>query len=294
MSERYTTLTKMSVLFADKDVLPVLERLGLGFGFGDANVAEVCRINGFPADLFVAIANLSIGDEFEPDLSSFGDSELAKVKEYVKSSHSYYAKHAVPHLHSLIHKTLNDTENAFAAPVNKFFDELVERLDAHFVHEEKVFSRECDADDDGEEHLLFLEKLDDLKNIVVKYLPDTADNSSRYEMLRYLLEVEKDMRNHVRIEESLFKPLLESLSESAADGKAGDSGLADASDVLSQREKEILASVAKGKTNKEIADEHFISINTVITHRKNITKKTGINSIAGLTVYAILNHIIEI
>lgn len=293
MNERYTTLTKMSDLFADKDVLPVLERLGFGFGFGDANVAEVCRTNGFPADLFVAIANISSVADSEPDLSTFGDSELAKVKEYVKSSHTYYAKQAVPHLHSLIHKTLSDTENAFAAPVNKFFDELVERLDAHFVYEEKVFSGECEADEDEEEHLLFLEKLDDLKNIVVKYLPDTSDNSSRYEMLKYLLEVEKDMRNHVRIEESLFKPLIANLSESASD-KGGDFGFSGASDVLSQREKEILASVAKGKTNKEIADEHFISINTVITHRKNITKKTGINSIAGLTVYAIINHIIEI
>lgn len=286
-------MTKMSELFADKDVLPVLDRLGFGFGFGDANVAEVCRTNGFPADLFVAIANISSGADSEPDLSTFGDTELAKVKEYVKSSHIYYAKQAVPHLHSLIHKTLSDTENAFAAPVNKFFDELVERLDAHFEYEEKVFSGECDADEDEEEHLLFLEKLDDLKNIVVKYLPDTPDNSSRYEMLKYLLEVETDMRNHVRIEESLFKPLIANLSESASD-KVGDSGFSGASDVLSQREKEILASVAKGKTNKEIADEHFISINTVITHRKNITKKTGINSIAGLTVYAILNHIIEI
>lgn len=283
----------MSDLFADKDVLPVLERLGFGFGFGDANVAEVCRTNGFPAELFVAIANLSAGVVYEPDLSSFGEMELTKVKEYVRASHSYYAKHSIPQLHELIHKTLNETENAFAAPVNRFFDELVERLDSHFVHEEKVFSGECDSDEDGEEHLQFLEKLDDLKNIVVKYLPDNADNSSRYEMLKYLLEVEKDMRNHVRIEESLFKPLLDCLSESASD-KGGDFASSGASDVLSQREKEILASVAKGKTNKEIADEHFISINTVITHRKNITKKTGINSIAGLTVYAILNHIIEI
>lgn len=293
MNDRYTTLTKMSDLFADKDVLPVLERLGFGFGFGDANVAEVCRTNGFPAELFVAIANLSAGVVYEPDLSSFGEMELTKVKEYVRASHSYYAKHSIPQLHELIHKTLNETENAFAAPVNRFFDELVERLDSHFVHEEKVFSGECDSDEDGEEHLQFLEKLDDLKNIVVKYLPDNADNSSRYEMLKYLLEVEKDMRNHVRIEESLFKPLLDCLSESASE-KGGDFASSGASDVLSQREKEILASVAKGKTNKEIADEHFISINTVITHRKNITKKTGINSIAGLTVYAILNHIIEI
>lgn len=63
---------------------------------------------------------------------------------------------------------------------------------------------------------------------------------------------------------------------------------------LSQREKEILVSVANGKSNKEIAEEHNISIFTVITHRKNITQKTGIKSVAGLTVYAILNKLIDI
>lgn len=63
---------------------------------------------------------------------------------------------------------------------------------------------------------------------------------------------------------------------------------------LSSREKEILVSVAKGMLNKEIADQYNISIYTVITHRKNITRKTGIKTVAGLTVYALLNNLIDI
>ena len=62
---------------------------------------------------------------------------------------------------------------------------------------------------------------------------------------------------------------------------------------LSQREKEILICVAKGMLNKEIADQYNISIYTVITHRKNITRKTGIKTVAGLTVYALLNNLID-
>ena len=61
---------------------------------------------------------------------------------------------------------------------------------------------------------------------------------------------------------------------------------------LSDREQDILKTVALGYSNKEIADELCISINTVITHRKNITEKLGIKTIAGLTVYAMLNGII--
>lgn len=62
---------------------------------------------------------------------------------------------------------------------------------------------------------------------------------------------------------------------------------------LSSREKEILVCVAKGMLNKEIADKLNLSIYTVITHRKNITRKIGIKTVAGLTVYALLNNLID-
>jgi DNA-binding CsgD family transcriptional regulator len=62
---------------------------------------------------------------------------------------------------------------------------------------------------------------------------------------------------------------------------------------LSDRERDVLVLVAKGYTNKEIAQELFISPHTVISHRKNIVHKTGIRSVAGLTVYAVLNKLID-
>lgn len=62
---------------------------------------------------------------------------------------------------------------------------------------------------------------------------------------------------------------------------------------LSDREKEILISVAVGLTNKEIAEKHNISVHTVISHRKNISRKIGIKSVSGLTIYAIFNNLIS-
>lgn len=63
---------------------------------------------------------------------------------------------------------------------------------------------------------------------------------------------------------------------------------------LSQREKEIIGCVVKGLTNKAIAEKLSISIHTVITHRRNISKKLQIHSSAGLAIYAIVNKIVEI
>jgi DNA-binding NarL/FixJ family response regulator len=62
---------------------------------------------------------------------------------------------------------------------------------------------------------------------------------------------------------------------------------------LSERERDVLVLVARGLTNKEIASQLVISPHTVISHRKNIVHKTGIRSVAGLTVYAVLNKLID-
>ncbi len=68
----------------------------------------------------------------------------------------------------------------------------------------------------------------------------------------------------------------------------------DSQDALSQREREIVICVVKGMTNKEIAEKLFLSIHTVITHRRNISKKLQIHSAAGLTIYAIVNKLVAL
>ena len=65
-------------------------------------------------------------------------------------------------------------------------------------------------------------------------------------------------------------------------------------DVLSQREKEIVCEVVKGLTNKEIADRMNLSVFTVLTHRRNISKKLQIHSSTALTIYAITNNLVSI
>lgn len=63
---------------------------------------------------------------------------------------------------------------------------------------------------------------------------------------------------------------------------------------ISEREKLVVKFVALGLTNKEIADKLYISAHTVITHRKNITRKLGIKTVSGLTMYAIMNNLIAL
>lgn len=66
------------------------------------------------------------------------------------------------------------------------------------------------------------------------------------------------------------------------------------SEELTDREKEVLIELVKGFTNKEIGENLNLSVHTVISHRKNITRKLDIKSSSGLTIYAIMNHLISI
>lgn len=85
--------------------------------------------------------------------------------------------------------------------------------------------------------------------------------------------------------------IINKLEQMASSDKSTKTG-AEAGDI-SDREKEILVAVAKGMMNKEIADLYNISIHTVMAHRKNISRKTGIKSVSGFVVYALLNNYIE-
>jgi DNA-binding NarL/FixJ family response regulator len=87
-----------------------------------------------------------------------------------------------------------------------------------------------------------------------------------------------------------IKQKLEQLYAEEIQGKTDT----DEQQILSVREKEIVVCVVKGMTNRAIADRLFLSTHTVITHRRNIARKLQIHSASGLTVYAIVNKLIEL
>lgn len=168
-----------------------------------------------------------------------------------------------------------------------------------------------------DEHNNVEEKLYDLKNILIKYFPNGGDMHLKEELVHRLFSLEKDlnrhslmedkvlvpkvamierelqlvyqarMANHVSVKEQETKDIRSQLKE-----KFADLGEPEQSD-LSKREKEIIRQVALGLTSKEIADKLFISMHTVLTHRKNINRKLGIKTVSGITVYAILNALVS-
>ena len=273
----------------DFKLLAVLTRMGIPFGFGDKTVEEVCRDNGVNPETFLLIAAVYVYMDYKPSREVLENADLPGIVAYLRCSHTYYMDVILPAMSASLERMVKPGDTRNLQIIKQFFNHYRDGLRQHFDYEEKqVFPfvkaaldhRKADTpasgngDDDG--HLDVNEKLQDLKSLVMKYIPAQCDQQEAYRVLSYIYSLEEDFAKHTFIEEEILLP---------GAGLEGDN--------LSAREKEILVCVAKGMLNKEIADLYNISIYTVITHRKNITRKTGIKSVAGLTVYAILNNLID-
>ncbi len=289
-------------------LLMVLSRLGVVGSFGERTVSEVCVQHGIDSDTAILLCRVYTSPDFVPQAAELRRCSVADVLRYLHSSHDYYLKKALESMASSIEKLIEPCQKPQQQVIWDFFTEYKRELRSHFEFEEGkvipyvrnlILGRQDPSfsiDDFEENHSNIDEKLSDLKSLVMKSLPHECDDDGRISLLTFIFNLQDDLRSHTYIEDNILVPmvhLLENPLRSDIEPKPAE----DADDrgaELSDREKEILVSVAHGMINKEIADKHHISVNTVISHRKNITRKTGIKTVAGLTVYAILNNLIDI
>lgn len=279
-------------------ILGVFSRFGMSYGFGEATVKEVCDGMGIDPETFLIICKVYAFDGYRPSREQMEGACLEDIVRYLRLSHTYYLETMVPALAAAIEEMIAPCDDMHKKVIRKFFGDYKEELERHFDYEEKtvfpyveamIDSREREPYTIGEyekNHSNVEEKLDDLKKLVTMYQPAQSRSQDCFRVLFYLYSLESDLERHTFIEDSILVPVV-SRMEDESDAPRGEGG------ELSAREKEILVAVAKGMLNKEIADLYNISIYTVISHRKNITRKTGIKTVAGLTVYALLNNLID-
>lgn len=150
-------------------------------------------------------------------------------------------------------------------------------------------------------HVQVDQKLKELKSIIIKYLPsDGLHNNQLSATLYDIYNNEEWLAHHSEVEEEIFIPAVRNeerkLKQNDVSVKITNmiNSAPQSGEQLSDREKDVIVALVQGMTNKEIADHLFISINTVITHRRNIARKLQIHSSAGLTIYAIVNNLVDI
>ena len=293
---------KMAELIAVSPNLPgVLTRMGIPFGFGDETVEEVCRRNGTDPETFLLICSVYSGDGSLPAKERIRKADLKDVLKYLRRSHAYYMEVAMQEITAALVALTEPCDERHRNIIRKFFNEYKEELFKHLEYEETTVFPQAEAalrngrptpDGYEENHSHVEEKLEDLKNLVMKYMPPVCGQQDIYRALTCIFSLQEDLARHILVEDGILVPIVNRRMHADLESRFDAPG--EKGEELSSREKEILVCVAKGMLNKEIADAENISIHTVITHRKNITRKTGIKTVAGLTVYALLNNLIDI
>ena len=307
----YEADDKMIVLIRDNyDLLQILGCFGINLGFGDKTVREVCNEQHVDTYTFLAVVNFTINGYKE-----FDDADRLSVStlmQYLKASHQYYLGFELPFIRRELTEALDENDN-LARLIMKLYDEYARSIQNHMYEEKTVFpyvdnllagdtlTSDFDIDTYSRHHGQTDQKLGELKNIIIKYLPsDVHHNNQLMATLYDLYNCEDFLAQHARVEEEIFIPAVRHLEQKSkqSDVSVTISNMInknpDATEALSNREKDVIICVVQGMTNKEIADHLCISTNTVITHRRNIAKKLQIHSPAGLTIYAIVNNLVDI
>ena len=309
----------MSDIICDNySLLQVMSRFDLPLGFGDHSVEEVCKSHQVDCTTFLAVANFINKGHSRSHIPTEAIS-VRSLMNYLKNAHHYFLDFQLPVIRRKLLEAIDcSMDNEITFLILKFFDGYVQEVRKHmsyedqyvFVYVEKLLNGEMSEDFDirmfVRHHDHIDEKLKELKNSIVKYYPTNRNAYLMNAVLFDIFNCEKDLASHNMVEDHLFVPAVLQLEEEVKNRQeqdtvkeesqpvsSGEEGKK-ATDDLSQREKEIISCVVKGMSNKEIAEHLYISIHTVVTHRKNISRKLQIHSPTLLTVYAIVNKLVDI
>lgn len=304
---------KMISLIRDNyDLLQMLGSFGISLGFGDKTVKEACEDNGVDYYTFLAVVNFTV--------NGYGDAEtdeqlsVPTLMQYLKASHAYYLDFQLPFIRRELEESL-DLNNSLAQLIMRFYDEYAHEIKRHMQYEQKTLFPYVQSLLDGHpapdysietfsrHHGAADKKLRELKLLVIKYLPsDGLHNNKLTATLHDIYDNEVWLCQHSMVEDHVFVPAIRRLEQVARQSDVTrnisemvfKNGLPANGDALSDREKDVIVALVQGMSNKEIADYLCISVNTVITHRRNIARKLQIHSPAGLTIYAIVNGLVDI
>lgn len=305
----YEADDKMIDLISDNySMLQGMGAFGIRLGFGDKTVDEVCREQDVDCYTFLMVVNFLING-YAPKETD----EKVSVKTllaYLRASHRYFLDFQLPSIRKKLEESLSPGDH-LATLIMRLYDEYAHDIRLHMKYEEKTLFPYVEALLRGEQmsnynvdifskhHSDTTGKFHELKNIIIKYLPHNGLANNQLTATLYDIYNNEDwLCNHSNVEEVLFVPAIRILEQNLKNDDVSARissmiGNADSKESISEREKEIIVCLVQGMSNKEIANQLFISVNTVITHRRNIVRKLQIHSLAGLTIYAIANNLID-
>lgn len=272
----------------EEDAIHIISRFGLGMGVGEQTIAQACESHGVHTSTFLAIINYKVFKQHVlPE-----DIDIPTLQQYLRNAHTYFLDFRLPHLRRALIEALIPADPTTKIPmlILRCYDEFAEEIRIHIEHENEGLYEEHAHDDQR-----ITDKLSEIKNLIIKYYPSNGilkEGTVMYTLISVMSDLwhtEQDFADHCAIEDEILRPALVNVQvQNVFNAPTQET------EELSEREQDVLIQIVKGLSNKEIADTLCISVHTVITHRKNITRKLNIHSTAGLTIYAIVHKLVNI
>ncbi|MBQ9296555.1 MAG: helix-turn-helix transcriptional regulator [Paludibacteraceae bacterium] len=282
----------------EEEAIQIISRFGLNMGVGEQTIAQVCATHKVHTPTFLAVVNYKVFRR----RALPNEIDINTLNRYLHHAHTYFLDFRLPRLRRSLIEAVYSADSTSQIPllILRCYDEFVNEIRTHIEHENCGKYEEHEHDDQR-----ITDKLTEIKNLIIKYYPADSIQPSKdesqhlhvgYSLISVMSELwhtEQDFADHCAIEDDILRPAL-AKAEGRKDVKSGRVAETQDTEELSEREKDVLIQVVKGLSNKEIADVLCISTHTVISHRKNITRKLNIHSTAGLTIYAIVNKLVDL
>lgn len=225
------------IIISNPYLMLMLEHFKINMEVHEKTVEQICIEYKINLELFLTIANLF--NEFKPSpISEYSSNDIQTIINYLKNSHQFYLKEKYPQIQDYIKQIYQINNHPEILMIEKFFDtyfiEVTEHIDyensvvfPYIVNLDSRLSQKNYEDTENsysvteyrEYHNDIEEKLTDLKNLLIKYLPQKGDQQLRRKLLFCLFELEYDLNIHSQIEDSILIPLVEKMEQLAKQSK---------------------------------------------------------------------------
>ena len=227
---KFTPNMKMSELINnDHSLLLVLSRFGLHLGFGNKTVSEVCDESAIHCKTFLAVVNFLSAGNFDIQQANT-DISVETMIGYLTNAHNYFLDFKLPSIRKKLLEAVNQPDQGlpYGLIFMKFFDDYVLEVRRHMEYENKVVFpyalQLVSGQVKGKYNIAVFEKrhheidskLEELKNILIKYYPDNGSNHLLTEVLFDILSCEIDIESHNKVEDYLFVPVVEAIENKMA------------------------------------------------------------------------------
>lgn len=211
------------LISVNHNLILMLPRFGIPLGFGDKSVKEICLMNNVPADFFLLVCNVYAFDSYLPKREKIESTDMRLLVPYLMASHHHYMYEQLPHIERLLLNVINKVSPKYGDVLKRFFNDYKSEVEEHFKYEEQtvfphiqvLLSGEVHESyhirDFAEVHSNIEDKLNDLTQIIFKYLPANASPKESIELVFDIFQLSTDLNKHTLIEDKILVPYVEML-----------------------------------------------------------------------------------